>query len=558
MAQPLLRPSPAALPGCAFPSKDRSFDSLPVTLAAHAQIVPNSELLERLSWNGHGDLAEVPFALLLRALAEHDRTGTLIIRKGPLEKKIVIENGFPVDCQSNLMHERLGRFLAAQGRLSETDLAISLSEASVAKLPLGQILIRRGLIGPSELYRVLQQNLAKKLLDGFSWHSGEYHFSSDLLNVESPLKVRIHQLILTGVTRFAEQERIDFMVMSLLGQKLALHPAPPVDPSSLRLSASQRLVIEQLRKGPCEMSKLASAARLELHELSRLVYAYVTLGFVGPRDEVASAQPSAATTQALRLPLILRSEAQEHTLPADELVQAFLAHRRKDAFELLDCSEEVTPREIEIAFMEFARRHAPWAYVDEGLRDKAGDIFFAGARAFAVLSDRVQRENLVAKRRNARQLEEDRSANLEADDEKAPAKASGMQIKTDLLDPEVQFQKGLEHMNQGNPREALQLFDFAADCDPQNGLYRSEAAFCRYLLEPGRAEAALAALAEARRIDPRCGEAWYYAGEVLAGLDRHEEAETMLKNAIKPMAPDRRPIDALKELTRKRSRKRRR
>lgn len=502
-------------------------------------LVPTEERLLAISMSRTGDLRDVPFALLLRAMAEHQRSGVLEISRGPLSKSIALENGIPVDCQSNLVHERLGRFMVANGKLSEPDFARCLSESLKDEVPLGQVLIRRKLVNASELYRLLQQNLAKKLLDGFSWHEGEYQFSNEMAEVESPLKVRVHQLILTGVMRFASQERIDLLVMTLLGEKLALHPAPPVDPLILRLNTAQRLVLDKLSVRPLEMSKLAEAARLELTDLSRLVYAYVTLGFVGPVRELKTVKKAPATASTGALPETIS------TLPPEELVALFLAHRRKDAFDLLELPETATPRDIELAYLNYARQLAPWAYsTEEGLRDKASDLFLAGARAFATLADRTQRENVLTRRRNETK-------------KKTEQPETSFRIETDLLDPEVQFGKGQALTERGNYHDALQYLEFAADCDPQNGLYRSELAYCRYILRPSDAEDSLRRLSEAMRIDRTCGEAWYYSGQILKDLERWSEAEEMLQTAIRPMSPDRRPIEALKELTRVRKKKRR-
>jgi tetratricopeptide (TPR) repeat protein len=101
----------------------------------------------------------------------------------------------------------------------------------------------------------------------------------------------------------------------------------------------------------------------------------------------------------------------------------------------------------------------------------------------------------------------------------------------------------------GNHKEALEQLEFAHDCDPQNGLYRAELAYCRYLREPDfAARKSLQELAEALRIDPNCGLAVYYTGKIHTDLGNADEAETFLRQSIKMMAPDRRPIQALKDL----------
>lgn len=75
----------------------------------------------------------------------------------------------PVDCRSNLLHETLSRFMVARGDLTDEVSQECLNKSIVRGLQLGEVLILEGLITASELYRVLQQSLAKKLLDGFTW-----------------------------------------------------------------------------------------------------------------------------------------------------------------------------------------------------------------------------------------------------------------------------------------------------------------------------------------------------------------------------------------------------
>ena len=107
--------------------------------------------------------------MLLTAFAVGKRSLVLELRRTPFEKRIVFEEGVPVDCRSNLVHETLGRFMVATGKLSEEDFNATLGEAATRGIPHGEAMIDRGLVTPDELYRILQQNLARKLLDPFAW-----------------------------------------------------------------------------------------------------------------------------------------------------------------------------------------------------------------------------------------------------------------------------------------------------------------------------------------------------------------------------------------------------
>ena len=225
-------------------------------------------------------------------------------------------------------------------------------------------------------------------------------------------------------------------------------------------------------------------------------------------------------------------------------MQAYLAHRRQDAFDLLGVPEEAPLPEIERRFLDFAARYAPERFAGpalEPLAEKARELFLAGARGYGQLADREQRETLLFRRKTLRE-------------ERSRRPTGPIAIKTDLLDPEAQYRKGMAALAAGRLREAIQLFEFASDCDPQNGLYRAELARCRF--EQSGTAKAVAELEEALRIDPRCGLALLYLGEIQGELGDFDAAEASLQRAIRMMAPDRRPIEALKGLQARRKKRR--
>jgi tetratricopeptide (TPR) repeat protein len=217
-------------------------------------------------------------------------------------------------------------------------------------------------------------------------------------------------------------------------------------------------------------------------------------------------------------------------------MQTYLVHRRQDSFDLLGIAEDATLPMVHQKYLEFAQKFAPWTFQEPELVEKAQDLFLAGAQAYGELTDVERRNTLIFRRKTLRE-------------ERARKAPSMHQIKTDLLDSEAQFKKGKAVMDSGKYREAIMLLEFAADCDPQNGLYASELAWCRFLNSSSAAPQAIRELQEALRRDPNCGIAANYAGEIERQVGNYDEAETHLRRAMKLMSPDRRPIDALKQLS---------
>ena len=121
---------------------------------------------------------ETPYPVLLLALALREKTAVLKLRRKHMEKSVVFDSGSPVECSSNIATEMLGRFLVAAGKISEKDCLAALNQAASEKVPLGEILTARKLLTPTELYRALQQNLGRKLLEPFSWKDGSWRSRS--------------------------------------------------------------------------------------------------------------------------------------------------------------------------------------------------------------------------------------------------------------------------------------------------------------------------------------------------------------------------------------------
>ena len=137
-------------------------------------MIPTPQQLEDIANRREGNLQEIPFSPLLCALAVQKKTTVLEIHRRQVWKKIVLEEGVPVDCRSNLVHETLGRYMVLEGKLSEDDFTAGLGQSASRGIPLGEVLLERGLVNAVELFKILQQNLAKKLLDMFTWREREF------------------------------------------------------------------------------------------------------------------------------------------------------------------------------------------------------------------------------------------------------------------------------------------------------------------------------------------------------------------------------------------------
>ena len=478
-------------------------------------MIPNADQLEVIAQMSKGDLEETPYPILLQALAVHRRTCVLEINRRRLKKQIVLESGVPVDCHSNLLHETLGRFMVTRGDLSEEECQLIRSKAVTGGQSFAEVLVSEGSISASELYKILQQNLGKKLLDGFTWLDGEFSILMEMLPVESPLRVKTPQLIITGITKLVADEVIEDALASLENKRLCVNPSPVFPREDLRLTGEHQLVLEVLSDSR-RVDEIVADTKKPRERILRLLYALAVIGLVIPEEWLPPEPVMATPDMDFMLPM---PEPVEHvaTMPVatditmvhpeefrNQFMDFYLKYRKLDAFELLGLSDEASMEDIEQKYLEFSEKYAAWKFKQPGLEDladKAKELFIAGGKALGELNDPESRKSLVARRQNqlvTRTMEFTRDQ---------------FRITTDLLDSETQFKKGKELMEAKKYQEAVKQLLFAHDCDPQNPIYRAELAYCRYLHQPeAEGETALQELNEALRIDPQCGLAAYYAG----------------------------------------------
>jgi hypothetical protein len=513
-----------------------------------------------------GDLRAAPYRHLLLAIFLSERSVVLTLRRNQLQKEIIFDSGAAVDCHSNIATESLGRFLVSAGKISDQDAHDALNASTSRGVPLDDILIEKNLIAPTDLYRALQQSLARKLLEPFSWTSGSWSLSFDVPRLTSSLRVKVPQLLVTGAAKVEPQETIDAAVAQVESQRLITGASPLVKPDELRLSPDQEGIADGARRGML-VAELRAALPIAPEEQNRILAPLLLVGLVSAIEPSAKfeAAPAPPMFTLDELPPLLDEppppprqrtvlppepppfaarpvEAGPRTTPprpppagasAEQVIASYLTFRRKDAFELLGVPLTAGGGEITRAFLTMSDRFHPSKYdelASEGLRDKAQEIFLAAARAYGELSDATRREALIAER--------DRKRNEAAAAAAAPLETLTLRTPTGkrtLIDPEELWKEGRELAAAGKLRQALSNFELAAECDAQNGNYAAEVAYCRFQLMISPGSVTLKALKNAIRIDARSGIAYYYAGKVQQALGNEMEAEAYLERAAKLM-----------------------
>ncbi len=480
-----------------------------------------------------GTIADTPLPLLLHAIFAQGRTLTLELRLRGLEKRIQFEDGSPVACRSNLLHETLGKFLVSKGKLGEDEYQEALRESVQTGQRMGELLVSKGKLAPFELYKLMQANLALRILDAFRWSGAAWRLLDQAEPAELALRVNPAQLVLTGCAGFVPFEVVASQLAFTDEQRFALAPSPRHAVAELRLSTREAKLVQVLRRRPT-FEEISRESGLDVEEAMRRLYALAVLGIVAFAAGGVAEAPAAAATPTATPATALSEESDELR---DALVAAYLDHRAKDPFDLLGLPDAASAADARRAFLALADRFSPLRFSSADLREKAEALLAARARAFAALADADQAA-LWRKRRVAA-AEKARGA-------AGPTAAEQFRISTQLLDASTQFAEGVRRLEAGNPRGALEQFQFAADIEPRPAT-RAHLAWARFLVDPERhARLALGVLAEIARVDPGCAAAHLFAGEIHRARGAWAEAEEAFRRAQRADPQDRRALEMMR------------
>jgi hypothetical protein len=366
--------------------------------------------LAALAEHPEGSLAEVPFGAVLLAHALEHRTLALEIQRRQIRKTILLEDGVPVECRSNLLRETFGEFLVGEGRITAFQCRESLAEAATRGILIGAVLMEKGLIDPLDLRGALKRNFGHKLLECFTWIDGEYRLFPELTETQMTSPVNVPRLVFNGLTRFTPPEKMYAWVGPLMRRPLSMHPDPPIQLAHLRLSAQQRQIVAHLRKTRYARDLLRQCG-LPRDEVLRTLAALAVMGVVVIRKLAVDRNPL-KTEIAADLAEAMDSEPERRKRPEPEVSVAVVlsapdAHRLriqiaaehveqrgKNAFELLGIDVGASEGEARRRYVELMERYAPARFEAPALQSvqhMADDLLRAAVNAYEIVSSLQQR-----------------------------------------------------------------------------------------------------------------------------------------------------------------------
>jgi len=206
-----------------------------------------------------GSLATMQLGDLMQWCGSNLKTGTLKLKRGPIEKQLFFKEGRLFSSVSTSPRETLGQFLIRSGHITEEELFKALIEQDRSNQPLGRILVAAELLDEDVLEDILRIKTEESIYDSFLWKDGDFTFEDGKLPEEIPvsLPLDLTGVILEGARRTDEWERIHEVFPSRLTTFDVDHESVE---AATEITDDDRRVLELVARG-----KNLAEISLELH-----------------------------------------------------------------------------------------------------------------------------------------------------------------------------------------------------------------------------------------------------------------------------------------------------
>jgi hypothetical protein len=222
------------------------------------------------------------FSELLQWLSTGLKTGTLIMRGAPGEKRIYFQSGRIVSSSSTVEREFLGRFLVGFGFITDEELLRALDVQRDSKVLLGKILVMIGAIREEELADLLRLKAAETIYDVFLWEEGTFAFlDGDVPNLATvTISSEVTGIVMEGLRRFDEWQRIRTRLVSLRQVPSILIPVEE------GLNDREKMILDAM-DGTLSVEEIAAATHNPDFHVAKFVYDLLESGhiqLVGERE----------------------------------------------------------------------------------------------------------------------------------------------------------------------------------------------------------------------------------------------------------------------------------
>jgi len=228
-----------------------------------------------------GNLRDFSITQLLNLISMAQKTGTLIIDRGPDQLYVSFREGKLSYARNGKDNAGLAMVLYRARKLSAAQVRlINERAAGMSDKELGLLLINSNTLSQQEILSSLQAFYLNLLNKIFTWTDGLFQFDNELLPPKDKITVRIglENIIIEGTRRMREWEQLQDEIPSL-EMALKFSERPGINLRNLNLSAEEWKVISFVNPKNT-INQISKATNKNDLEIRRIIFGFIQAGLV--------------------------------------------------------------------------------------------------------------------------------------------------------------------------------------------------------------------------------------------------------------------------------------
>ena len=217
-----------------------------------------------------GNLKSVSFPDVLQLLTLSKKTGTLILRRDNVEKRVYLKNGAIIYADSNLLEDKFDNLLLSTGIVTLEELNKARKIQELTGKDLASTLVYLNLVTKEKIAELSRKYVENIVFSLFSWEDGEFIFEEEQLPDTDVIVSSLNtmNILMEGTRRIDEWTRlrnalpIDTAILQVASDVLAQLKEvklSPVETLVLSLVDGERCVAEMREKSSLDQLTFAKA-----------------------------------------------------------------------------------------------------------------------------------------------------------------------------------------------------------------------------------------------------------------------------------------------------------
>ncbi len=232
-----------------------------------------------------GEIEKRFFSQFLCLFYREKKTGILYVDSS-IELKIYFLQGNIVFLHGGNQRYALAELLVSNSTITREEQQTAISFANERDIKIGEALIKMGKISPHQLSSVLEDQIRKRLVEGFSLLNGKFYYKdTNMLNLEVMYNIHPLQVIYDAVERSVIEDQQISSLLKKDGTILSRRWGLAQDIATLKFSSTKELKLANLIKKAKTVGDLIEISPLDKENTRKFIFFLHLAEFIDLNDE---------------------------------------------------------------------------------------------------------------------------------------------------------------------------------------------------------------------------------------------------------------------------------